>query len=111
ADLRLYAASEDNFCRGFAGGPGSVVENGIQDRREIAARNVKIVLAENPVVVAHAFTTGKIKRTSKERVLPNTQVEFAMKDGLGCNASHYTPADLQGKIVPDERQAEHATSF
>jgi 7,8-dihydropterin-6-yl-methyl-4-(beta-D-ribofuranosyl)aminobenzene 5'-phosphate synthase len=111
ADLTLYAGGEDNFCRRFAGGPGSLVENGILDRREIAARNVKIVLAENPVVVAHAFTTGKIKRTSTERVLPNTQVEFAMKDGLGCNASHYTPAELQGKIVPDEHLHEHATCF
>jgi 7,8-dihydropterin-6-yl-methyl-4-(beta-D-ribofuranosyl)aminobenzene 5'-phosphate synthase len=69
------------------------------------------VLAENPVVVGHAFTTGKIKRSSKERVLPNTQVELAMKDGLGCNASHYAPAELQGKIVPDEHLHEHATCF
>ena len=59
----------------------------------------------------HAFTTGKIKRTSNERVLPNTRVEFAVKDGLGCNASHYTPAELQGKIVPDEHLHEHATCF
>jgi len=49
--------------------------------------------------------------TSKERVLPNTRVEFAMKDGRGCNASHYTPAELQGKIVPDEHLHEHATCF
>jgi 7,8-dihydropterin-6-yl-methyl-4-(beta-D-ribofuranosyl)aminobenzene 5'-phosphate synthase len=44
-------------------------------------------------------------------MLPNTHVEFAMKDGLGCNASHYTPAELQGKIVPDEHIHEHATCF
>ena len=98
ADLTLYAGGEDNFCRRFAGGAaGSLAENGVLDRREIASRKVRTVLAENPVVVGHAFTTGKIKRTSKERVLPNTQVEFAMKDGLGCNASHYTPAELQGQ--------------
>ena len=34
-----------------------------------------------------------------------------MKDGLGCNASHYAPAELQGKIVPDEHLHEHATCF
>jgi len=110
-DLTLYAGGEDNFCRRLAGGAGSLVENGVLDRREIATRNVKTVLAENPVIVGHAFTTGKIKRASKERVLPNTQVEFAMKDGLGCNAGHYAPAELQGKIVPDEHLHEHATCF
>jgi len=34
-----------------------------------------------------------------------------MKDGLGCNASHYLPAEMQGKIVPDEHIHEHATCF
>jgi 7,8-dihydropterin-6-yl-methyl-4-(beta-D-ribofuranosyl)aminobenzene 5'-phosphate synthase len=111
ADLTLYAGGEDNFCRRLAGPPGNLAESGALDRRELAARNVKIVLAENPVAVGHAFTTGKIKRISKERVLPNTHVEFAMKDGLGCNAGHYTPAELQGKIVPDEHPHEHATCF
>jgi 7,8-dihydropterin-6-yl-methyl-4-(beta-D-ribofuranosyl)aminobenzene 5'-phosphate synthase len=62
-------------------------------------------------VVGHAFTTGKITRNSVEKVLPNTRVEFAMKDGLGCNASHYLPAEMQGKIVPDEHIHEHATCF
>lgn len=109
ADLTLYAGGEDNFCRRFAGAPGQLAEFGVLDRREIAKRNVKVVLAENPVLIGHAFTTGKIKRTSSERVLPNTRVEFAMKDGLGCNASHYTPAELMGKIVPDEHVHEHAT--
>jgi 7,8-dihydropterin-6-yl-methyl-4-(beta-D-ribofuranosyl)aminobenzene 5'-phosphate synthase len=73
---------------------------------------VSVVLAENPAIVAgHAFTTGKIKRSSIEKVLPNTQVEFAMKDGLGCNAGHYLPAEMLGKIVPDEHIHEHATCF
>ena len=34
-----------------------------------------------------------------------------MKDGLGCNASHYLPAEMLGKIVPDEHIHEHATCF
>ena len=109
ADLTLYAGGEDNFCRRFQGQPGQLAEFGVLDRRELASRNVKVVLAESPVVIGHAFTTGKIKRTSIERMLPSTQVEFAMKDGLGCNASHYAPAELQGKIVPDEHLHEHAT--
>lgn len=111
ADLTLYAGGEDNFCRRYSGPPGQLSEFGALDRRELASRNVKTVLCETPVVIGHAFTTGKIKRTSIEKVLPNTSVEFAMKDGLGCNASHYLPAELVGKIVPDEHIHEHATCF
>jgi len=111
ADLTLYAGGEDNFCHRFTGPPGQLAEFGALDRRELASRNVKTVLAENPVVVGHGFTTGKIKRSSTERILPNTQVQFAIKDGLGCNASHYAPAELLGKTVPDEHLHEHATCF
>jgi len=34
-----------------------------------------------------------------------------MKDGLGCDAGHYTSAELQGKTVPDGHIHEHATCF
>jgi 7,8-dihydropterin-6-yl-methyl-4-(beta-D-ribofuranosyl)aminobenzene 5'-phosphate synthase len=69
-------------------------------------------LCETPTVIAdHAFTTGKIVRRSGERVLPNTFVEFGIKDGLGCNAGHYLPAEMEGKIVPDEHIHEPATCF
>ena len=111
ADLTLYAGGEDNFCHRYQAGPGALADFGTLDRRELAKRNVKTVLAENPIVIGHAFTTGKITRSSVEKVLPNTRVEFAMKDGLGCNASHYLPAELVGKIVPDEHIHEHATCF
>lgn len=112
ADIKLYAGGEDNFCKRYSGSATTLAEFGALDRRELAAKKVSVVLAEQPTVVAdHAFTTGKIKRTSKERILPNTQVEFAIKDGLGCDATHYTAAELQGKIVPDEHIHEHATVF
>lgn len=114
ADLTLYCGGEDNFCPRYTrgGAPGELSDFGTLDRREIAARRVKLVLAESPVVIAgQAFTTGKIKRASIERVLPNTMVEFAQKDGAGCNASHYLPAEMEGKIVPDEHIHEHATCF
>jgi 7,8-dihydropterin-6-yl-methyl-4-(beta-D-ribofuranosyl)aminobenzene 5'-phosphate synthase len=113
ADLTLYCGGEDNFCHRYnrTGTAGELASYGVLDRREIAARRVKVVLCENPTVVEHAFTTGMIKRTSIERVLPNSMVELGVKDGLGCNASHFTPAELQGKIVPDEHPHEHATCF
>jgi 7,8-dihydropterin-6-yl-methyl-4-(beta-D-ribofuranosyl)aminobenzene 5'-phosphate synthase len=34
--------------------------------------------------------------------------EFAVKDGLGCDMSHFAAAELQGKILPDEHVHEHA---
>src|SRR5215475_3341304 len=104
-ELTLYAGGEDNFCHRYQGTPGQLTDFGA------LARRVQTVLAENPAIVGHAFTTGKIKRTSIEKVLPNTRVEFAMTDGLGCNAGHYAPAELLGKIVPDEHVHEHATCF
>jgi 7,8-dihydropterin-6-yl-methyl-4-(beta-D-ribofuranosyl)aminobenzene 5'-phosphate synthase len=114
ADLTLYCGGEDNFCQRYqrAAAPGQLNDYGVLDRRDIAAHSIKLVLAESPVVIAgQAFTTGKIKRSSIERVLPNTMVEFAMKNGAGCNASHYLPAEMEGKIVPDEHIHEHATCF
>ena len=113
ADVKLYAGGEDNFCHRLNGNPQQgFVDFGTLDRRELAAKKVATVLCENPtVIVGHAFTTGKIERNSIERVLPNTSVERGIKDGLGCNTSHYLPAELDGKIVPDEHTHEHATCF
>jgi len=114
ADVKLYAGGEDNFCHRVNATPtkGQFTDFGTLDRRQLAAQRVTTVLCETPTVIAgHAFTTGKITRRSVERVLPNTWVEFSMKDGLGCNAGHYLPAELDGKIVPDEHIHEHATCF
>jgi 7,8-dihydropterin-6-yl-methyl-4-(beta-D-ribofuranosyl)aminobenzene 5'-phosphate synthase len=111
--VKLFAGGEDNFCHRVQGNPTQGFSDfGTLDRRELASQKVTTVLAESPVVVAgHAFTTGKIARNSVERVLPNTFVERLTKDGLGCNASHYLPAELDGKIVPDEHVHEHATCY
>jgi 7,8-dihydropterin-6-yl-methyl-4-(beta-D-ribofuranosyl)aminobenzene 5'-phosphate synthase len=113
ADLTMYAGGEDNFCQRYArAGQGELSDFGVLDRRDIARQNVKLVLCESPVVIGgQAFTTGKIKRSSIEKVLPNTMVEFKLKDGAGCNASHYLPAEMEGRIVPDEHIHEHATCF
>jgi 7,8-dihydropterin-6-yl-methyl-4-(beta-D-ribofuranosyl)aminobenzene 5'-phosphate synthase len=114
ADVKLYAGGEDNFCHRFNPTPakGQFTDFGTLDRRQLAAQRVTTVLCETPTVIAgHAFTTGKITRRSIERILPQTWVEFSMKDGLGCNASHYLPAEMDGKIVPDEHIHEHATCF
>ena len=113
-DLKLYAGGEDNFCHRLSpsGVQGQFTDFGQLDRRDLTAQKVTTVLCEAPTVVAgHAFTTGQIKRTSIERILPNTFVERGIKDGLGCDATHYSAAELQGKIIPDEHVHEHATCF
>jgi 7,8-dihydropterin-6-yl-methyl-4-(beta-D-ribofuranosyl)aminobenzene 5'-phosphate synthase len=115
ADVKLYAGGEDNFCHRVlpTGTPGEFSDFGYLDRRALAARNVGVVLCESPtVIVGHAFTTGQIKRETDEKILPNTLEQFGKTaDGLGCDASHYTPAELLGKTVPDEHYHEHATVF
>jgi 7,8-dihydropterin-6-yl-methyl-4-(beta-D-ribofuranosyl)aminobenzene 5'-phosphate synthase len=113
ADLKLYAGGEDNFCHRLRGTTvGQLGENGTLARREVEAHKVTTVLCETPTVVAdHAFTTGKIKRSSIERVLPNGFVDYTTKESAGCEYLHYTAAELQGKFVPDEHVHEHATCF
>jgi 7,8-dihydropterin-6-yl-methyl-4-(beta-D-ribofuranosyl)aminobenzene 5'-phosphate synthase len=114
AEVKLYAGGEDNFCHRVNATPtkGQFTDFGALDRRQLASQKVTTVLCETPTVIAgHAFTTGKITRRSGERVLPQTWVEFGIKDGLGCNIGHYLPAEMEGKIVPDEHIHEHATCF
>jgi 7,8-dihydropterin-6-yl-methyl-4-(beta-D-ribofuranosyl)aminobenzene 5'-phosphate synthase len=115
ADVKLFAGGEDNFCHRVqpTGKPGEFSDFGYLDRNALAARKVGVVLCETPTVIAgHAFTTGQIKRVTDEKILPNTFEQFGKTpDGLGCDASHYTPAELLGKIVPDEHYHEHATVF
>jgi 7,8-dihydropterin-6-yl-methyl-4-(beta-D-ribofuranosyl)aminobenzene 5'-phosphate synthase len=113
ADLKLYAGGEDNFCHRLRGTTvGQLGENGTLERRQIEAHKVTTVLCETPTVIAdHVFTTGKIKRNSIERVLPNGFVDYTSRESAACEYSHYTPAELQGKFIPDEHVHEHATCF
>jgi 7,8-dihydropterin-6-yl-methyl-4-(beta-D-ribofuranosyl)aminobenzene 5'-phosphate synthase len=114
ADVKLYAGGEDNFCHRVqaTGTPGEFSDFGFLDRRALAARKVGVVLCEQPTVIGgHAFTSGQIKRRTDEKILPNTFEQFGITDGLGCDASHYTPAELAGKTVPDEHHNEHVTVY
>lgn len=113
-DVMLYAGGEDNFCHRVSrtNTPGQFTDFGTLDRRALSAKKVTTILADGPVIIAgQAFTTGRIKRSSIEKVLPNTMVEFGVKDGLGCDTAHYLPSEMVGKIVPDEHIHEHATCF
>jgi 7,8-dihydropterin-6-yl-methyl-4-(beta-D-ribofuranosyl)aminobenzene 5'-phosphate synthase len=117
-DLRLYTGGEDDFCHRFSRSPdGSFSDFGVLDRHKLQALNVESVLSEAPIVIeGHAFTTGVVPRTSFEHVLPNTFVEYGVKDEVGCDASaymnhHFTAEELSGKPQPDQHWHEHATCF
>jgi 7,8-dihydropterin-6-yl-methyl-4-(beta-D-ribofuranosyl)aminobenzene 5'-phosphate synthase len=112
-ELKLFAGGETNFCYSYVKAPGTdqPVPFSVLDRRALAAAKVETVLCETPHVVADAFTSGHIGRTSFERVLPNTLVEAGAHDGAGCRADHFTEAERQGRIVADQHWDEHATCF
>lgn len=113
ADLPLYVGGEDTFCYRWIQPPdGQRHSFGVLDRRDLAAANVRVVMADKPAVIAgHAFTTGAIPRQGFEKVLPATRVEIGVRDGTGCEASHFSKEEQAGKIVFDNFYGEHATCF
>ena len=116
-DLTLYVGGEDTFCYRWWPPPPGAPESqrqsfGVLDRRDLEKANVKVVMAEEPMAIGdQAFTTGAIARSSFETVGPSAQIELGQRDGAGCDASHFTPAEQDGKIVPDQFWFEHATCF
>lgn len=118
ADLRLYLGGEDVFCyRHSPAGGGQFESYGNLDRRDLVAAGIRTVVSEMPLVIeGHAFTTGTVPRTSVERVLPNSFVEFGVRAGAGCDVAkyadhHFTAAELSGVPQPDEHLHEHATCY
>ena len=118
AELPFYLGGEDAFCRRVARMPdGSFSPFGTLSRTELEAAKLKVVASEAPVIVGgHAFTTGAVPRKSIERVLPNSLVEFGVKDGAGCDTArygdhHFTEAELSGQPQPDQHLHEHGTCF
>jgi 7,8-dihydropterin-6-yl-methyl-4-(beta-D-ribofuranosyl)aminobenzene 5'-phosphate synthase len=113
-DIKLYAGGEDNFCHRTSApsATGQFGEGGTLDRGAVVAQKVNVVLCETPTIIeGHAFTTGKITRNSMERILPNSFVDYSSPQTASCDYGHYTAAELQGKIVPDQHVHEHATCF
>lgn len=114
AELPMYIGGEDLFCvrKNATNTPGHFADWGVLDRRDLEKHRVKVVSCEQPtVILGHAFTTGTIQRTSFERVLPNTMVEYARRpDGIGCDIPSEN-AKAQGKPVQDMHIHEHGTCF
>ena len=112
-DLPLYVGGEDAFCyRWFERPNGERKSAGVVSRSALDGAHVRLVMADQAAVIGgQAFTTGAIPRNSFEQVLPSTKVEVGVRDGAGCDASHFTPEERAGKIVFDRFPGEHATCF
>jgi len=120
-DLRLYTGGEDNFCHRMIRNPDGTfsdygTDHGMLDRRKLKALGVEPVLSETPVVIeVHAFTTEAVPRTSIEHVLPNTWVEFGIKDGLGCDPkaymNHHFTAEGASREAPTQPALARACSM
>ena len=112
-EVPLYVGGEDTFCHRWLQLPSGQRESfGVLDRQDLAAAKVRVVMAEKPAVIeGQAFTTGAIPRRGFEKVLPATKVEIGVRDGAGCEASHFSKEEQEGKIVFDQFYGEHATCF
>ena len=112
-DLALYAGGEDTFCYRWNQLPDGQRDSfGVLDRRDLSGANVRVIMADKPAVIeGQAFTTGAIPRAGFEKVLPATRVGIGVRDGAGCDASHFTKEEEEGEIVFDQFYGEHATCF
>ena len=114
-DVKLYAGGEDNFCHRVSATPtpGQFGEFGTLDR---------------PSIVAHKVDGGAVRdadrdpgprlhhrqdhaRAAWSASCPTALSITPRRDGAACAYGHYTAAELQGKIVPDQHVHEHATCF
>ena len=79
------------------------------DRKALEAAAVGTLCGDTPQALQGAFTTGYIPRQSFERVLENTLVES--ETGANLSTDHFTEAERQGRLVPDQHPDEHATCY
>jgi 7,8-dihydropterin-6-yl-methyl-4-(beta-D-ribofuranosyl)aminobenzene 5'-phosphate synthase len=70
--LTLFAGGRDTFCHRWVMQPdGNKLDYGELKRDELEARGLKVVIAEEPTVVAgHAFTSGHIARITDFEMSP-----------------------------------------
>ena len=59
----------------------------------------------------HCACGDVFRNLTIESEIGRTFVDYSSKEAAGCDYGHYTAAELQGKIVPDQHVHEHATCF
>lgn len=95
--IHLYAGGEDTFAHRWAvKDDGKKSDRGQLSRADLESRGIKVVLAQEPAVIAdHAITSGRIPRhTDFEITPPSARVEAT-----------------SGELVKDSFQGELATAY
>jgi 7,8-dihydropterin-6-yl-methyl-4-(beta-D-ribofuranosyl)aminobenzene 5'-phosphate synthase len=97
---------------------GNKLDYGELKRDELEARGLKVVIAEEPTVVAgHAFTSGHIARITDFEMSPPAARLEAGAPGSACDATfHFPPGTVKmeakpGELVKDIFWGEHATAY
>ncbi|GIL40894.1 MBL fold metallo-hydrolase [Rhodospirillales bacterium TMPK1] len=112
-NIPLVVGGEDNFCFQLQKGPdGQPKQFTVLDRADLQRLSVNWSTAEKPRLIGdHAFSTGAVPRTTFEKVQANTLVEYGQHDGAGCDAGHFSAAELKGNLESNQHWHEHATCF
>jgi 7,8-dihydropterin-6-yl-methyl-4-(beta-D-ribofuranosyl)aminobenzene 5'-phosphate synthase len=110
--LPLYVGGEDCFCaRTWTAGPVKG-DFGVLDRTALQDAKIRVVIAEQPSLVAdHAFTTGQITLRGFEKLLSPSAMKIGVEKGSGCYPERMTDAQRQQGTMPDQFQHELATAF
>jgi 7,8-dihydropterin-6-yl-methyl-4-(beta-D-ribofuranosyl)aminobenzene 5'-phosphate synthase len=112
-DLPLYVGGEECFCARQWTAPPRTGNFGVLDRPAVERADVKIMIAQGPVLVAdHAFTTGQVPQTTLEKILSPSRMTIGVKQGLGCYPAEMPEDERQpGVAIPDKFQHEIATVY
>jgi 7,8-dihydropterin-6-yl-methyl-4-(beta-D-ribofuranosyl)aminobenzene 5'-phosphate synthase len=119
AGLTLYAGGPDTFCHRWVVQPdGKQLDYGELKRDQLETRGLKVVLAEEPTVVAgHAITSGHIPRITAFEMSPPAARLEAGPTGSACESTfHFPPGTVKieakpGDLVKDIFWGEHATAY
>ena len=107
--LPFFIGGEDCFCTRTAPNGG---QYGALDRQAIIDSNLVLMTAEGPVIVAdHAFTTGKIAKSSFETPLRGSNEKVGVVNGFGCFPEKMSPAKNTGTFILDDFEHEIGTTF
>jgi hypothetical protein len=105
-DLTLYVGGEDTFCYRWwplpPGAPESQRQTfGVLDRRDLEKANVKVVMAEQPMVIGdQAFTTGAIARSSFETVQPSARISSGSETEQAATPLTSAPRSRPERLSP-----------
>ena len=105
-DLALYVGGEEAFREKWLGKKDSPFSWGALDRTMLNAQRVTPSCCDKPHNIKHAFTTGYIERDSFETVSGGSMI-MEKEEAY----SHFTEAELSGKLVTDLHPDEHATCY